>query len=867
MDLLEREPILAALDGLLRDAAGGAGRIAAVSGEAGAGKTSVVEHFVAAHRRTARSLRGLCDPLSTPRPLGPVHDMAEQSRGPLATALREGAGREQLFSAFLAELAREPTPCIAVVEDAHWADDATLDVLRFAGRRIGRVPALLVVTYRDDELHPDHQLHKLLGELPRDVVHWLRLPLLSEGAVRELARQHGRDAEGVYALTGGNPFFVTEVLASGNGAVPASIREALLARAAHLSAPARELLDLVSVAPGRMERRLLEALLDDAPALIRECAARGVLAAAADSVGFRHELARRAWEGALEPGAPAPLHARILRALLDREAGARDLARLVHHADGARDGERVLDLAPAAAREAAAVGAHRQAAAHYATALRYADGLPPESRAALLEWYAYERHLAAGLADATRARHEALALRRALGDRRGEGVNLRWLSRLAWFDGDRADALAFGEEAIAVLEPLGDTPELAMAYSNLAQLHMLASSAAGATRWGERAIALAERLGDIETMVHALTNVGAAEVAGPRVAEGRQRLDQSIDMALRHGFHEHAARAYVALSCTDVRHFSYAGAEEKIEQTLRFAVEHELEVFELYILGWRARVALERGNWEAAERDASSVAARHLHLGVLRCLPLVVLALLRARRDGVGADALLDEAVAFALSTGEVQRIGPAVCARAEAAWIRGEPEAARRELEDAWEIVQTCDDIWDRTELALWARRAGSDIALPDDPPELFRLQIRGDWAGAAAAWQRIGAPYRRALALAGTDEPDAWQEALATLEALGAHAAAAAVRRDLRRRGARGIPRGPRRATRRHPAGLTAGQERVLALLARGLSNADIARELSLSPRTVDHHVSAILGKLDVTTRAAAIAAAHARRLLPRA
>src|SRR5215216_2387048 len=151
MPLLEREPVLAELEALLRDAAGGAGRVAAVCGEAGAGKTTLVDHFSAQHATTVRTLRGLCDPLSTPRPLGPVYDMAAQTTGPLASAMRDGAGREGLFSAFLAELG------------------------------------------------PDHQLHHLLGELPRDAVRRLKLPLLSEDAVRTLARESGRATEGVWA--------------------------------------------------------------------------------------------------------------------------------------------------------------------------------------------------------------------------------------------------------------------------------------------------------------------------------------------------------------------------------------------------------------------------------------------------------------------------------------------------------------------------------------------------------------------------------------------------------------------------------------------------------------------------------------------
>jgi DNA-binding CsgD family transcriptional regulator len=794
--------------------------------------------------------------------------MAAQTDGPLAAALRGPAGREGLFSAFLSELGVPPAPRMVVVEDAHWVDDATLDLLKFVGRRIRRLPVLLLITYRDDEVGPSHQLHHLLGELSRDAVHWLRLPLLSETAVREMARRKGRGADGVHELTGGNPFFVTEVLASSEAVVPASITEAVLSRASRLSVEARELIDLVSVAPRRIERSLLGTLSGGAPALIRECTASGVLTATGNAVGFRHELARMAWRETLDQDAVGRLHARILEALLDRGEGERELPRIVHHADGAGDGERVLRFAPAAAHEAAMVGAHGQAASHYATALRYAGELRSGERAALLEGFSYGRHLVGAIDDAVRARKEALTLRRSIDDRRGEGVNLRWLSRLAWLEGRNGDAAAFSEEAIAVLEPLGPTPELAMAYSNFAQLCMLANESIRAMAWGERAIALADQIGDVETLVHALNTVGTAELYTPRADAGLCRLERSVDLALEHGFHEHAARGYTNLVSVNVKRHDYARATGSIERALRFTAEHELATWELYILGWRARLELERGDWEAAERDAIAVIGQHRTLTVLRCQPLIVLALLQSRRgegEGEGdADALLNQALSFALSTAELQRIGPAVAARAEIAWLRDEPEAARPDLRAAWEIARRSDDLWGRAQLAWWLWRIGDLSAPPNGTPDPVRLQIEGNWRGAADAWERIGAPYERALALAHGDTPDAWSDALAGLEALGAHAAAAAVRRDLRRRGVRGIPRGPHQATRQHRAGLTPAQVRVLERLARGLSNADIARELSLSPRTVDHHVSAILGKLEVTTRAAAIAATHDRQLL---
>jgi DNA-binding CsgD family transcriptional regulator/tetratricopeptide (TPR) repeat protein len=864
MNLLEREPILAQLDELLRDAVAGIGRVAAISGEAGVGKTSLVDHFVAKHADRVRALHGMCDPLSTPRPLGPVHDMANQSSGPLANALFESAGRERLFSAFLAELGRAPIPHVVIMEDVHWADDATLDLLKFLGRRIRRLPTLLLITYRDDEVGPDHQLHHLLGAVPQNAIRLLHLPLLSETAVRELARQSGRDESGLYALTGGNSFFVTEVLASSGGTVPASIREAVLARGTQLSAPARAQLDIVSVVPGRVERRLLESLFDDAAGLARECAAAGMLTVSAESVGFRHELARLAWLGTLEPGSVARLHARVLSALLEMREAERNLGRIVHHADNAGDRERVLHFAPEAAREAAAVGAHRQAVAHYSTALRHADALPPAGRASLLESIAYVRYVLGEIPDAVNATHEALALRRSVGDRLSEGVDLRWLSRLTWMEGLHDDAMAFGEQAIAILQPLGPTSALAGAYSNLAQLHMLLGDVEGATSWGERAIALAEQLGDMENLVHALGNVGTAKMFTARLEEGRQMLARSIELALQHGYHEQAARGYVNIACSDLQLHEYTRAIDSFERVISFAIEHEVARVELYGTGWRARLHLELGNWDAAERDATFVIGGHQSINVMRFQPLIVLALLRARRGEGGAEALIAEALAFALPTREMQRIAPAMCARAETAWLLGKLPTIRDELLAALEITRHSADEWGRAQLLWWQWRAGDLTTTPGDAAEPHRLQFQNDWCGSADAWARIGAPYERALALAQGDTQEAWREALDVLEKLGAHAAAAAVRRDLRQRGVRGIPRGPRASSRRHPAGLTAGQVRVLELLVQGLSNSDIAQTLFLSPRTVDHHVSAILSKLDVTTRAAAIAASHDRQLL---
>jgi DNA-binding CsgD family transcriptional regulator len=870
MDLLERRPQLDELNRALdRACGGGGGCIALVAGEAGIGKTALVNSFtrgLAEAYPTVALLWGACDALFTPRPLGPLLDMMPQCSGALRTALEAGAARERIFAAFLDELRRHDPACVIVLEDVHWADEATLDLLTFVGRRIRQTPGVVVATYREDEVGASHPFRRVLGGLPGDAVRRIRVPLLSESAVSRLARLAGRSAEGLHALTGGNPFFVTEVLAGGAAQVPASVHDAVLARAARLPREAREVLDPISVLPGRAERWLVEALAGPSSArYVDTSISSGMLVGTPTTVAFRHELARRTWEATIEPGRAATLHAQVLDLLLERGAAQTGLARLVHHADRAGRGDCVLQYAPAAAREAAIVGAHREAAAHFDTALRYADPLPAEERATLLEACSYERHLVADLDDAVRAREAALAIRRALNDHLREGSDVRWLSRLAWFQGQRDRAIELGREAVGVLEPLGSTVELAMAYSNLSQLAMLDDGLADAAAWGDRAIAMAERLGDVETLAHALNNVGTARMYNGQDNAGRQQVERALSLALENGYHEHAVRTYTNLACIAINSRDFEVAEERVARTLAFAAEHDLETFSLYMTGWRARLRLDRGDWEGAERDALAVLDRYRVMDVVRFPALVVLALLRARTGAAGAEALLDEAGRLAAPSRELQRLVPATTARAEAAWIRGDLAGAEAETHAAYEQAMRTSISWYRGPLAYWLWRIGRLDAMPESIPKPYELQMVGDWAAAAAIWERIGCPYERALALAQTNERESLREAIEVLEGLGARASAQAVRRDLRGRGIRGIPRGPRSATRANPGGLTRSQAKVLALLALGTSNADIARQLFLSPRTVDHHVSAILRRLGVHTRAEAIAAAHTRHLIP--
>jgi tetratricopeptide (TPR) repeat protein len=502
--LLERSEQLEALDGHLGAvAAHGRGRLVLIGREAGIGKSALVRAFCEGTRRN-RVLRGACDALFTPRPLGPLVDIADEVGGELGAVVAQGAAPGVLVAALGRALRGKP-PDIVALEDLHWADEATLDVLRLLGRRIESLPALVLATYRDDEIDRAHPLRIVLGELPSGSAHRIALAPLSAQAVAELAGSIGVDRDELHRRTAGNPFFVTEVLAAADADIPATVRDAVLARAARLDEGARPLLDAVAIVPLRAEVWLLAALaggeLDDRDA----CVASGMLRAERDAVSFRHEIARVAVEEALSPHRRMTLHRKALVALAAH--GARpDPVRLAHHAEAADDAEAVLLHAPAAGERAAMLGSHREAAAQFARALRYGADLPRGRRAELLERRSYECYLTNDMAGAIDARRLALEEHSAAGDRLRQGDAHRWLSRLVWFRGESATAESEARRAVELLEPLAPGRELAMAYSNMAQLRMLASDQPAASAWGERAIKLAERLGETEIVVHALNN-------------------------------------------------------------------------------------------------------------------------------------------------------------------------------------------------------------------------------------------------------------------------------------------------------------------------------------------------------------------------
>jgi predicted ATPase len=345
VSLLERADALAELGAALeRASAGPQGRLVMVSGEAGVGKTSLVRAFCAARAPALDALWGNCDPLFTPRPLAPLLEIGDRLGGELAELVDGGAPPYRIAAALLGGLA-ELAPAVVVLEDVHWADEGTLDVLRVLARRVG--PEVLVIcTYRDDELTREHPLRVVLGQLATArTVARLALSPLSPSAVAELARSAALDAGELHRRTGGNPFFVTEVLAAAAPGIPETVRDAVLARAARMDDEARGLLEAVAIVPPQIELWLLEAISGPAFAKLDACVASGMIVGGHAGVAFRHELARLTIEESLAPVRALELHRAALRALTDGDA---DLARLAHHAEAAGDTGAVLRFAPAA---------------------------------------------------------------------------------------------------------------------------------------------------------------------------------------------------------------------------------------------------------------------------------------------------------------------------------------------------------------------------------------------------------------------------------------------------------------------------------------------------------------------------------------
>jgi DNA-binding CsgD family transcriptional regulator len=859
MELLERAAELASLTALLRRADEGAGQLALVAGPAGIGKSSLVDQLRHdAQRAGTRVLHGACDALATPRVLGPLRDMAVQTAGGLQRALRAGASRDDLLDAFLAELTTNRTTLV-VIEDVHWADDATLDLLRFVGRRLTGAHALVVATYRDDEAPAGSPVHVLLGDLAASApLTRLLLGPLSFDATAQLAAGSDLDVTELHATTGGNPFYVSEILAADTAGVPPSISAAVLARASRLQPTDQDVLLGASFVPGHVEADLLAAVTGATEAQLDRCVEAGMLRPVDGGFAFRHEIARLAIEASVPPTRRSALHARIATHLRGTPSALVDDARVAHHADLCGDAEAVLHHARLAGRRAAGFGSHREAREQFERALRYAEGLPPDERAVLLEDHARACALTDAAAAGVESQRRAVALWEELGDVRRTGAATCRLGIHLSLLGDTTSGEEAEARAIAMLETLPPGPDLAFAYGVRAHTAMLTRKLDDALRWGHQAVTLAEEVDAPEGLARALDAVGCAQIFSGDPEAGRATLQRNLDLALERGLHPDATRILGNLGSAFGEIRSYAIAEPYLRETIALGRARDSDNHVHYATAWLARTALEQGRWDDAVTAAASVLRDTLVVPMSRVAALTVLGRVRARLGDPGVAEVLDEAWGSARTMRHLQRIWPVAAARAEAAWLAGEVDAIGDLVADQLALATELRHPWATGELAFWAWRGGALDEAPAGAFEPYALHIGGRYEAAAEAWQQVGCPYERAVALADSGAVELQREALAELRRLGAAVDARRLVRRLHERGVRDLPLGPRPATRTNPAELTTRQLEVLDLLTEGASNRAIAQRLFISEKTAGHHVSAILAKLGVSSRGEAARAA---------
>jgi len=862
IELLERDEQLGRLGHAFALAGAAKGRIVAIAAEAGTGKTTLVGRFVATYAARARVHWGACENLSTPEVLLPLRDIARAG----GESFDLGADHIRSFEWMLRLLSDGAAPSVLIIEDVHWADTATLDLIRFLARRIARVRALILITYRDEEVDARSPIRSVLGDAPAGSVERMTLEPLSLAAVTQLAASTGRSGEALFALTAGNPFLVTEALAV-EGDVPTdAVRDSTLARASRLPESGRIVLEAVSIFPRRAETVVVADLVKGAiGAGLDICVEKGMLSLQGGLLQFRHELARRAIESSIAPLRLQGLHQKVVDVLKKRsDARAGEVA---HHAELAGDVTALLEFARRAGEEAARAGAPREAASHFAAMLRHREALDPGLAVEVLERHAEQAYLMGAADTAMISMTEAAQHRRAAKDAVGLGRDLTRLTRFAWMCGRRAEAERFVEEAIAVLQAVPPGPELAWAYSHQSQLDMLASRMERAVSWGERALTLARQLGEKEIIIHALANIGSAKADVVRSGSCAE-VEQSFELAVAGKFHDHVERASCNLTCTYFWRREYPSALARIERGVSYATGLELTHWEGYLRGWRAMVWLDLGDWTAAEEEAELVSSRSYAADVYRFPSLIALTRLRIRRGDQDFEAPLDTARRLADRMAELQRSVYVAVLDAEIAWLEmnnaaAATHAAKSRLRDIHTLAVERKALWVMEDAALWLYLLGEKIAGTGDLSPPFRDHCEGRWQEAAAGWQALGRPYEQALALSGGDDT-AQRTALEMFDRLGAGPAAARLRRQMRANGARAIPRGPLARTRANPAGLTARQAQVLSLVDEGLSNTEIADRLCISTKTAEHHVSAIMARLEAPTRQRAASAARSLGLL---
>ncbi len=855
MQLIERDGFLTQLRLKFDLISEGEGHSILLSGEAGIGKTSLVRAFCQEIKNDCKILQGTCDALFTPRPLAPLYDIAWQLQSDIMQRVTGQTDRAALFAGFLQELSAQKKPVVLIFEDIHWADEATLDFIKFLARRITHIQCLFILTFRDNEIHSAHALRNVLGQLPFDAFSRLQLIPLSRDAVEKMAGEKGYCGEDVYSISGGNPFYVNEILASYSPGVPDNIKDAVLSVFNRHDAKTRQIWEILSVLPTGIETKYLEKMVPLYAESIEYCLGSKILIIDNNIIFFKHELYRRTIESALSPFVRIALNKSILDLFRESFEAGGEIERIIHHAKNANEYELVSYYAPLAAGHAAALGSHIEAAKLYYTAIEYYQGDNKNKLIELYELYAYECYLTNKHKEAIIYTQKSLKLWEEKNEVEKMGNNMRFLSRLWWFEGNQKRAESFGVQAVEIFRDLPSSKAKAMAYSNLSQLRMSMDRSDECIMWGENAIAIAKEVSDEETIAHALNSMGAAVMLEEATKQkGIDMLQQSLEISVKNAYHEHAARVYIILGADGITIKDYALATKALAEGIAYCEERDLDSQKLYLLSSKARLLLETGDWNEAYRIAGDLIKDEDLLPVNKIVALNVLGTIKIRKGEQDALSLMLEAQALAVEAMELQRLVPTFLVQMEYEWINGKNCIDKEVLSQTVTMIVELGKFKKKSRLYFWLRKTGREHLLPKGGYEDGGENYTDDIIKDVALWENWDSPYEQALALFEGNDADK-KKALAMVQALGAEAVYEKMKLEMRSTGIKSIPRGIRKSTRSNAAHLTDRELDVLRSLKEGLQNKEIANKLFISAKTVDHHISSILLKLGVNSRMKAV------------
>ncbi|MEM8508645.1 MAG: LuxR C-terminal-related transcriptional regulator [Bacteroidota bacterium] len=855
MVLHERDHIIQILNNSLRQS-NETGQIVLLSGHPGMGKTSVVKKFLNALPISLPSYVGYCDALFTPRPLGPLQDILVSEHKD-TYVLKENQRDSMFMSLF--NMVKERS--VLVFEDVHWADNGTLDFIKFLSRRLQFTKCLLILTFRPDEIKETSILG--ISHNTGHRIHRVQLQPLSKDIVLALSQEKGIDGSHVFALTNGNPFYTFEYLNNPSDGIPESINNLIVSRLAVLETKEQEALSVIALFPNPVALPIVTKLVEHWDSVLINPTEYGFISIEGNLLRFRHEIVRLVIASSVSAIKKIVLHSGILEIL--KEEDTADISELIHHARGAKKFSLVAELAPTAARRASQLGVHKEAAFLFKAAIECTEQLPNKEWGRLLEEYSFECYLTNNLQEAINFRYKALEHieRTSKNDISGIGINYCWLSRLYWYQADSANAFKFGELAVKSLGECPNQNYAAQTFSNYGQLYMLKGDFVQAIHWNTKAYDIAKSLNNLDIQSHSLTNLGSIRIRTKKtVEEGYANLELAEKLAIEAQNHDHLARIYTTLLCDKV--IKRKDPSQIMEKTLDFCMKHQVESYYHYNLAWRSYYLFQKGEWQESLTISEQLLGVSNQARVNTLVAVISKSRILMRQGNADVKELLIQIAKIAEKTEEALRMVPIAIAMLEFEWLFDFTFEDRNIIFSAIEQLSKGYGVETYSgELAFWCSSHGMIHTLKTDPSDGFNFLIEKDKERSIAYWTSNDFPYELALSYCLGDDDDI-REGLHILDKLQAVQTKKRIREYLKNSGRQSVPKGIRRSTRSNPLHLTNREMDVLSQVSKGLSNSEIASTLFISSKTVDNHVSSILMKMEVNARQKAVIKAMEMKII---